>query len=314
MANFKTDDLIKGLTKAIKAAESFLAISIKTKDAIKITAQNINKFSKGLDTGSAEGLKKFNTELAKTNNLVKIKQETDKAAKTTQRELINLQKKKTELTEQERLEQQKLKVVNAEKNKQAKQTAKAELGLIDAYGKKAAKLTKLRREYKSLIITEGKATKHTKALKKEVNKLDQELKELDESVGQNVRSVGQYEKATKKLNATIGKLGIAAIIAKGVELLGSAFGDTREGALEMSIGMSKFTESAKVFIKSVVASFGSVGKIFGAIGDSFRSVGVQMELTFKKIDRSVSILPETIKKLDGGNKRPRTTAFETWGV
>ena len=48
------------------------------------------------------------------------------------------------------------------------------------------------------------------------------------------------------MNSTIGKLGIAAVIAKGIEVLGSAFTSSREGALESQLVFTEFSERIKI--------------------------------------------------------------------
>jgi len=125
------------------------------------------------------------------------------------------------------------------------------------------------------------------------------LKEIDETVGQNQRNVGDYGKALEGLNDSISKLGIVAAITAGIELLGSAFGDTREGALSLQILFSKFTETAKVLVQSVINSGEGIKNIFQGIANTAEAASIKTEIAFKKIERATSILPETIQRLDG---------------
>lgn len=92
------------------------------------------------------------------------------------KELFLSQKEKTEL------------------NKINKEIAEEELGLVDIYTKQSKRLNSLRKEYKNLVLQEGKATKESSELLKEIKKLDKELKDVDASVGQFQRSVGDYGK------------------------------------------------------------------------------------------------------------------------
>tara|TARA_R110000744_G_scaffold275082_2_gene388059 strand:+ start:3543 stop:6518 length:2976 start_codon:yes stop_codon:yes gene_type:complete len=316
MAIFSAQKLLESYEKAIKSAKEFLVISKKTNDFVKETAVNIAKFSKGIDTASAKGLKAFNVELEKANKLVKVKTENDKASNAAERDLIKTEQALTKaIIEEEKANQSKLKtaaLVRAAEIKEVKEQerlAKASEKLVkvkkkelDQYQKTSKELNDLRKSYRSNFLeteknrkglkkyTFGftKAGKEQKKQIKQITQLDKKLKGLDDQIGQNFRTVGKYENATKKLNNTIGKLGIVAIIAKGFSALTSSFGDSRDGALTMDIAMSKFTETAKVFLSSVIKSAGGIKELFSAFGDSFSSVGVKAELVALKIQRSLT--------------------------
>lgn len=101
-----------------------------------------------------------------------------------------------------------LRVLIQEQNKVNKEQAKNALGLVDAYQKQSKKLNNLRKQYKSIIVSEGKATKESKKLLKEIKNLDKELKEVDASAGQFQRNVGNYPEVMG--DAAKGILGVAA--------------------------------------------------------------------------------------------------------
>ena len=115
-------------------------------------------------------------------------------------------------------------------------------------------------------------------------------------------------------------MGIVAVITKGFELLGSAFGDSREGALALEIAFSKFTETAKVFIQSVINSGEGFKQLFSAIGDSAIATFTKAEIRFlsfqktfkeglaflgvdsaeqevQKLDEEIAKLNETVEEL-----------------
>ena len=125
--NFKTDDLVKGLKSAIKAAQTFLKLSEKTSKEIEEMAKAASKFSDNLDTGEAKGLKAFNSELEKTNKLVKLKTENDKAAKQAELDLIKSEKELIKaLSEEEKLNQQRIKTKNIIRAQEIKEVKEKE--------------------------------------------------------------------------------------------------------------------------------------------------------------------------------------------
>lgn len=108
-----------------------------------------------------------------------------------------------------------LKILLSEQNKINKQIAKESLGLVSAYDKQSKKLNQLRKEYKDLALTEGKATKETKDLLRQINKLDKELKEIDASAGQFQRNVGNYPKTLGSATKSLVGFAAALLGAKG---------------------------------------------------------------------------------------------------
>lgn len=93
-------------------------------------------------------------------------------------------------------------------NKQREKEAKAIKESSSEYMKQSKRLNDLRKSYKDLILEQGKETRQTLLLKKEIVALDGALKKVDASVGQNQRSVGNYEKAVGGLKNMLGQLGI----------------------------------------------------------------------------------------------------------
>jgi hypothetical protein len=121
--------------------------------------------------------------------------------------------------------------------------------------------------------------------------LDKKLKDLDETVGQNQRSVGDYKKAVEGLKDSIKTgfktgplLAIGAIFAG----IGTAFGDTREGALGLQILFSKFTETAKVLVQGLLSTGPAIKETFSAIGDSFSETFVSAEIKYNKFLKTIA--------------------------
>ena len=300
MANeVSTKALVNELEKAVDSAQNLLKVFNKTEDVTKDIAKQLEKAFGEVDSNTSKGLAAFNKLIQETNKLTedseklqqdKIKTETLLIKKEKELSNARIQEIK-ELDQKNKLYLQETKTRIAVKKEQERQLKlfkqeTKQLGKnLDAYQKQSKRLNELRKRYKALAAEEKENTKEAKTLLKEITKLDKKLKEIDETVGQNQRSVGKYKDAVKGLNSTIGKLGIAAVIAKGVELLGSAFGDSREGALEAQIAFSKFTETAKVVIANIVKSFGGIKDLFGAIGDSFALAGAKIERTFLQIQK-----------------------------
>lgn len=215
--------------------------------------------------------------------LLKKRREESEELTKTQKQRLKLEKDLKQANSDSIQDNEEIKIQLQEQRKINKKIAKDKLGLIDAYDKESETLNRLRKKYKNLAVQNKENTKEGKDLLKNITRLDKKLKEVDETVGQNQRSVGKYSKAFEGLNKTIGKLGLIALVVKGFELLSGVFADSREGALSLKIAFSKFTETAKVFVNSVINSFSGVKDFFVAIGDSFSLVGKKIERTFLEI-------------------------------
>lgn len=154
--------------------------------------------------------------------------------------LTEVEKQRLKLKEQERKvgkqlqaarskEFRELQEANLAKRNQNK-LVKAEIiensRLSSEYERQSAKLNRLRKNLKNLILTEGEGTAKTKKLAAEVGKLDTKLKNADAAAGQFQRNVGNYPKGLKgaigSLKNLAGALGITAGIAGLVRVMGNA--------------------------------------------------------------------------------------------
>ena len=201
-----SSDIFQGdlTSKQIKEFESLIKtlekLEEKQKELLKISAKQINVSSK-----EYEQVKKNEKAINDFNQAEDLLLKTEK-------ERVKLENKLAQVSEERYKEVAKLRVQIQEKNKAVKDEVKEELGLLDAYQKKSKRLNQLRKEYKNLVLQEGKATKETKDLLREIQDLDQELKDVDASVGQFQRNVGNYADAVKDASSSIGNFGLGAAV------------------------------------------------------------------------------------------------------
>ena len=301
-----TDDLIGTLKKVGKESEGALegldpAKSVKDSNKLNDILEKLLK----TETELAELQKDKKKVVSDLKKLEDQKLKTDKealaiAVKSTKAK----QEEQKLLLAEKRTQAQALKNSTARRKERERQFASREkerkqrTKQLTEYQKESRRLTQLRNSYKDLAVAEKENTKEAKALLKEITALDKKLKEIDESVGQNQRSVGNYEKALNGLNSGLAKLGIVAAITKGFELLGSAFGDTREGALQLQILFSKFTETSKVFINNLIDSGEGLKNIFAGIVAPIEASLLRQVLAIKKVQEALSF-GDTAKRLQG---------------
>jgi hypothetical protein len=199
----------KEIIELIKLMES------EMKDVLKVQQQLV----KTSDKKSVEGLKKRQKAVQSVNVVSK--------------EMLKLEKQRISTTEQLALADSKearavqaTRIELARKKKAVKDEILAEKGLIGEYKKQSTRLNDLRKKYKDLILVQGKETRQTRKLKKEITSLDTKLKKVDASVGQFQRSVGNYGKAFGKVTGVLRNFGLAvggAAIARNIIGIFSGF-------------------------------------------------------------------------------------------
>ncbi|MHC4336241.1 MAG: coiled-coil domain-containing protein [Planctomycetota bacterium] len=258
----------------------------KAKEELNKVEANDIKITKELQKAEAEKLKQDKAALDLAIKENKVKQEQQKTL-LAERKVVQQNQKIRVANRKERERQFK------EREKERKQRGKQ----LTEYQKESRRLTELRNKYKDLAVAEKENTKEAKALLKEVVALDKRLKEIDETVGQNQRSVGNYEKALNGLNDSIGKLGIVAGITAAFGFLADAFGNTREGALELQIFFSKLSETTKVLVQNIIQASKALPQIFEGVGNTIEATGVKAELTAKRVQKSFTF-GEAAKKLE----------------
>jgi len=301
--NTTTTKLVNELEKAVDSSKKLLKVFEDTENVTKDIAKELQEGFKGIDKKTSKGNTDFNKALKETNELTeqseKLSQEKIKTEQTLLKKEQELSKariletkEKEELHKLEQLRNKTLIQVKKERERQislAKKEAKLNKKELDAYQKKSKELNENRKAYKALAAAQKGTSKEAKILLKNITSLDSELKEIDATVGQNQRSVGKYQDAVKGLNSTIGKLGIAAVISKGVELLTSAFGSSREGALSMELQMAKVTETVKVFVNNVIKALPGVVELFDALKASFTDIPIQAKIMAKELEKALTL-------------------------
>ena len=154
---------------------------------------------------------------AAKNVLIKKSREAGKAAQ----EGASISKQAVGLTQKEEeelaslivsLEDARLK--RNEERKSLRESLKERTGALTVYQKESKKLNILRKVFKNLILTEGKSTKATEKLRKEITVLDKRLKKVDASAGQFQRSVGNYPKSVGKATDSLLKFAVGALSVK----------------------------------------------------------------------------------------------------
>jgi len=182
----------KEIIELIKLMES------EMKDVLKVQ----QAFVKTSDKESIGGLKKRKKAITAINQVSKemLKLEKQRKSASAQLQIAETQQAKAVALTRFELQQ---------KKKAVKQEILAEKGLITEYQKQSARLNDLRKKYKDLILVQGKETKETRRLRKEITVLDKRLKKVDASVGQFQRSVGNYGKAFGKVTNVLRNFGLA---------------------------------------------------------------------------------------------------------
>jgi TP901 family phage tail tape measure protein len=95
------------------------------------------------------------------------------------------------------------------KRKAVREEIKAEQGLITTYEKQTKRLKQLKKDYKDLILQEGRQTKETRRLRKEALALDATLKKVNKDVSS---STGLFKKASNAARNMVLALGGFAIL------------------------------------------------------------------------------------------------------
>jgi len=239
----------KEIIELIKLMES------EMKDVLKVQQQLV----KTSDKKSVEGLKKRQRAVQSVNQVSKemLKLEKQRKVASSQLQLAETQEAKAVAATRIEL---------ARKKKAVKDEILAEKGLVGEYKKQSTRLNDLRKKYKDLILVQGKETRQTRKLKKEITSLDTKLKKVDASVGQFQRSVGNYGKAFGKVTGVLRSFGLAvggAAIARNIigifsgfqneaANLASVLGKTRKQITLLSDDAKRLGSSTRFTAKEVL--------------------------------------------------------------
>ncbi len=274
-----TQALVDQLEEAVKTSKILIKQYNDLSNLITESAKQLKEGFGSINKGVTKGLADFNKLLAQTNKLTKEEEKNNQEKEKTEQQLIKSQQelsklKKLQIQEQQaelRLQKQ-IRTEQEKSRKEAEKLAKQQAQENSAYSQQSKRLNELRKEYKDLAAQQQQNTKAGKKLLKEITKLDKELKKIDETVGQNQRSVGDYKKAMEGLNKTLGKLGVVAVVVKGFELLGNAFGNTINGANASRKVMNKFTATIQETAQRLGSIVGQISDIFSRDGAWYQGI------------------------------------------
>ena len=216
------DDLFESdaFSDAIKGADALLKIIRETNKEIKGSLASQKQFVSTFKAKSFDDVKKLNTGLKETSNLIKIKQQLEIAEikvlqqqQSLEQSVIKTTIEKNKLTrEQLRAEQDLTKAIEAEEKQKQKQL-KSLKDLNSEYKQGVKRLAEIKVQLKELKFTGQENTKVYQSLSKEFGELDKRVRGAEESVGEFQRSVGNYKEAlhdvvgeTGLFNSGIGKL------------------------------------------------------------------------------------------------------------
>ena len=202
---------------------------IKEFEALIKVLENLERQQKDMLKISADGLKMNAKEYDDVKKNIKLIQDQEKAEQTllkTEQQREKLEQERIKTINQGLTQKQKEIALSEKKRKIAERATREELKLNGAYSKQSKKLNDLRKQYKDLIITQGKETKATKKMRMEIQKLDSQLKKVDASAGQFQRSVGNYGKAfggLKNLASSAlpiaGVAGVISVLKNGIGII-----------------------------------------------------------------------------------------------
>ena len=308
MADFKTESLIEPLKKAVKLGKEFIAGAEKTNIKLAKTAELISTFAKGLDLKSATGLKSFNDELSRTNDLVKLKKENTKQLNSAEKDLLKNQKDlSAELIKEEKILREKIKtqqVLSAGERKASLENEKNAIQRINK-AKQEETLSQQKIRTANLLIAQKKrenaeiekgikqkalenkklieSTSFYKKVTANVNKAQLEYKELASQFGINskqakkaLRSFQQLDTGLRNINKLardgrrdVGRYGIAL---KGI-------GSNLVGALGIVGGVQLFAQGLKETFNIVKNFSKEQSRLSGILGKTKEEISELTDLT-----------------------------------
>jgi myosin heavy subunit len=189
-----------------------ISVEEKSKIASQKVAQQIQKTSQQQLKTKQQKLKLdkeiLNAEKALSQAIQQEKKAIQQGLKVQQEEL-KIKRQKLSIEIQEKKELQRLDNIKQKEIATAKKLASAAAKENSEYFKQSKRLNDLKRKYQDLILVQGKETRESRKLLREVTRLDKKLKKVDASVGNFQRSVGNYGKAFGKVTGVLRNFGLA---------------------------------------------------------------------------------------------------------
>jgi TP901 family phage tail tape measure protein len=185
------------------------------RDEIELTEKSLKTLSKSLkDAVKAENnLAKTTKKTAKGYTELAGAQKRQKKALTesakVEKRIITLREKLTKVSKLQKERETALRVELARRNKVMKQQAILANKNIGAFEKLGVKIKTLSTKYKDLIVQEGKETKATRKLRKEILSLNKVRNQANENLGNHQHKVGKYTGVISKLRGGLAQLGLA---------------------------------------------------------------------------------------------------------
>jgi hypothetical protein len=204
----KKDDLFESgaFEEAKKGASEFLRIITDTQTQIKENISAQREFVATFQAKSFADIQKVNTELEKTNVLLKANEKLSIDRIKVEQQTVKL------LAEEEKLLQQKNKTEQAnlktqqEKIKLDNASEKALKNLNGEYRQGVARLAEIKKQLKELAFVGRDGGKVYKALSNEFKELDAKVRKAEEGVGEFQRNVGNYRSGFNGLGNSINQL------------------------------------------------------------------------------------------------------------
>lgn len=141
-----------------------------------------------------------------------------------------------------------------------------------------------RKKLKILEDTYADAVSQGKKNTKEAKDLKEELKDQRKAVDDVTDSVKDLEDASESTSSAMKGLAKGTLIVAGIALifdqLKEAFGNSREGSLELQKALANVTETVKVFFQSLVNAWPGAVMAFNSIKESAQSLGLSIEKAY----------------------------------
>jgi hypothetical protein len=257
------DDLFESdaFSDAIKGADELLKIIRETNKEIKGSLASQKQFVSAFKPKSFDDVKKVNTELKQTSDLIKMKQQLEIAElkvlqqqQSLEQSIIKTTIEKNRLTrEQLKAEQDLTKAIEAEEKQKAKQL-KSLKDLNSEYKQGVKRLAEIKVQLKELKFTGQENTKVYQSLSKEFGELDKRVRGAEESVGEFQRSVGNYKEA---LRDVVGETGL---FNNGIGKLIGTLKKLKEQQDEAAEGSGKFGKVVKLTLIGIALAAAASAK------------------------------------------------------
>jgi len=177
---------------------------------------------------------------------------------------------------------------------------------VGAYDALAAKLNKLRKEFKNAALDGSKTTEELDKMQKEIQQLDKTLKNVDGQVGQFQRNVGNYPKTfarlTRSLNQTIPGFESFSSQLRNSEGQLSGFGKALIGGFVAFQGaklIGQAIQKLDQFISKINETKNTVAEFSGAYDEDLNTLTASttaLAETFNTDARTISAAAQSLSK------------------